>query len=415
MTTPNPALDGKDVYAAWRSALSGKEFPPSRYFPTGLGGVEGHPQPGRYKIRQGGGYQNGVKQDHVWVPVAIYLVDGTGAPVHQWRSGLTLKARIGKDQQTNPHKIWLWCQKSGTNLLNAITQIEYNYWVEHGHWSDDAPAHRPPESESETVTAVDTSDGATPAAVGLGHNSTGDPEGYESLTALLAQQLFAVDDWIKQGKEGAQAAGFAKNWKDDLVKIEKRVLAAFTLEKAPILAEAQRIDAKWRNAKEVAASIKAKMDAAFNAISRRETVRVQAIKNAEAAKLQEELRAKAEAERKVQEEAHRIAREEAAKLARDAIEHGIDVDPVDVEPAPLPPPPPPPVVQAEQVRMTFGSGRKAAPKAVKKVAVISDWKLAAQHYCMALKVQEQIQKLADADANKGMTCPGSEIRDKETA
>lgn len=388
-------IEGVYAYSAWRAATRGEVCPKEDHLPTGLGGVEGHPQPGLYKKRDGGGYVDGKKQAHAWVPVKIYLTDDGGAVQHRWRKGLKVCAYVGENVEADPYKVWLWCQKTvaGVATLNAITQDEYNHWMTHGRWPDDAPeTESQPEVADDQVVASTVTDIGT-ASAGLGHNSAGDPEGYDNLLRLLAQEQSAADAWIAQGKEGAAAATMAKNWADKIGELETRIDVAAKKEKKPHWDMCVLIDTKWRNPKALADALKRKMKATFDAIGRKETARLQAIADAEARARQVALEAKHRAE---MEAMQRIAKESAT--------------PID-----LPPPPPPPVVVAEQVRMTFGSGRKAAPKAPIKVAVITDWKAAAAHYATATKVRDAVQALANADAKKGIACPGSALQDEVAA
>ena len=409
---------GDSVYLCWRAALKGEIYPADKHIPTGVGGVDGHPQPGLYKRRDGGGYENGVKQAYRWVPVKIYLLADASDPLsvaHTWAKNLTLKATVGKDQDVDPLRVWGWCQtrdKTGKLLtVNAVSQSDYKYWLEHDRWPDEVPGTaedtrpEPTTDQGEATTSASLS-GEAPA--GIGHNSADDPEGFEALTRMLMQEQAAAEAWIAQGKEGKSAADFASNWKDKLVSLEKRVLAAFTAEKEPYLRKGREIDERWRSAKASAAFIKQRMDAAFNSIARKETARLQAIANEEARKRAEQLRADQEAEYK---------RLEAARKARHEASAATGELPLAPDAVDLPPPPTPPVVVPEQVRMTFGgaSGKKAAPKEPPKVAVITDWRSAAMHYAQADSVKQAVQKLADADAKKGIACPGSEIGSKEQA
>lgn len=426
---------GADVYACWREALMGRVLPADQHLPTGLGGVDGHPQPGLYKMREGGGYDNGVKQAHRWVPVKIVAATADGVIAHKWAEGLQVSAVIGKDKVADALKIWVRClTRDATGkvaVVNAISRDAYAHWLQHERWPDE-PASNAAE-EVNTVPARATQETSQPEAAaragtdaqaseeraappagnegdaGIGHNSDNDPEGIAALMELLTREDASTQTWIAKGQEGESAANFAKNWETTLGDLEKRVLAAFTAEKEPHLRKCQEIDEKWRPVKAFALEIKKRMNAAFNGIAKRETDRRQAIANEQARLKAEELRKAQEAEHARRVEEQRVAREAAAAQAREAGELPL------AEPAPPPPPPPtPPQVVAETVRMTFGgaTGRRAAPRATPKVALITDWKAAAAHYALADKVKAEVQKLADADAKKGIRCPGAQIVDK---
>lgn len=423
---------GRDVYACWREAIEGRVLPLDQHLPTGLGGVDGHPQPGLYKMREGGGYLDGVKQSHRWVPVKIVLATAAGQVAHRWTDGLTVSAVVGKDQIADALKIWTRClTRDATGkvaVVNAIDRVAYNHWIANGRWPDEpettssaneVPAQAAqdvpqPESAARAGTDAQASEerAASPAGdeqAGIGHNSENDPEGAAALMALLQREDAATQDWIAKGQEGESAANFARNWETTLGDLEKRVLAAFAAEKAPHLKKCQEIDERWRPVKAFALEVKKRMGAAFNAIAKRETDRRQRIADEQARLKAEELRREREAEYARQVEQLRIERERAAAEAA-----AVGELPLVVETPPPPPPPPAPQVVAETVRMTFGgaTGRKAAPRATPKGALITDWKAAVAHYAMAAKVQAEVQKLADADAKKGITCPGAQIVDK---
>lgn len=411
-------MDGKYVYAAWKAALENRDYPVGEFFPTGLGGVEGHPQPGIYKVREGGGYMDGKKQDHTFVPVKIYLVDADGAVVHYWRAGLTLKALQGKDKDVDPHRVWLWCQRklpNGINTLNAVSQDEYRYWMEHGRWLGDAPDHSQPEPAVEQVSVP--ADGAAPA--GVGHNSEGDPDGYEALKALIEQHAGGVRDWLASNPEGETAGNKAANWLGDIRKIKSRFEARYKQEHEPI----DRLEAEfrrtWGSLAKSLEGLRQQLSGAVAAIGDKERQRRQAIADAEAAKRAAELRAKAEAERAEQLRAHEaeVARIKAEAEAKSAQEPSLfDEPPAAIE---LPPPPPPvaePVVVAEQVKVAFGgsTGRKVSVRAV-KAAVIEDWAAAAAHYAGSDRVRAVVQALANADAKNGIEHPFMKTSKSATA
>ena len=410
-------FDGKTVYAAWRAANRGETIPADQHVPTGLGGVEGHPQPGIYKLREGGGYVDGKRQEHTFVPVKIYLVDENGAPVHEWRSGLTLKALKGKDNEVDPHRAWLWCKRKTADgdVLNAISQAVYKHWMEHGRWPDDAPENSQPEPTVAQVAVL--ADGAAPA--GVGHNSEGDPDGHEALQALIAQHLGGVTDWLKTNPEGETAGNKAANWLGDVRKIKARIEARAKQEYEPIAKAEAEFRKTWGSLTKGIEDLRKTLAGAVTEIGEKERRRRQAIADAEAKKRADELRAKMEAERAAQMKAHaeEVARLKAEAEAKAAQEPSLfDAPP----PAPeLPPPPPPvaePVVIAEQVKVSFGgsTGRKVSVRAV-KTAVIEDWSAAAAHYSGSDRIRVVVQALANADAKNGIEHPWMQTSKSATA
>ena len=167
----------------------------------------------------GGGYIDGKKQPHVWVPVKIYLTDDSGQVVHRWSKGLKVCAYVGDNVEADPFKIWLWCQKTinGVATLNAITQDEYNHWMTHGRWSDDAPeTESQPETVADDQVVASTVTDIGTSSAGLGHNSAGDPEGADALVALLRQHEASIAEWLKVERNGEAAANKAGNWLGDL-------------------------------------------------------------------------------------------------------------------------------------------------------------------------------------------------------
>ena len=116
------------LYEVWKAGLRGELLPPSEHVPTGVGGVDGHPQCGLYRVTEGGGYQDGKKVDKIMKPVRIYLEDASGTVVHEWAEGLTLKAIKGHDEVVDPLRIWTRCltrDKSGKiAIATAIPKEE---------------------------------------------------------------------------------------------------------------------------------------------------------------------------------------------------------------------------------------------------------------------------------------------------
>ena len=405
-------IEGVYAYSAWRAATRGEVCPKEDHLPTGLGGVEGHPQPGLYKKRDGGGYVDGKKQPHTWVPVKIYLTDDEGTVHHRWRKGLKVCAYVGENVEADPYKVWLWCQKTvaGVATLNAITQDEYNHWMTHERWPDDAPEteHQPEPVVDEqvgtsTVPAVDT------ASAGVGHNSAGDPEGADALVALLRQHESSIAEWLKVDRSGDAAANKAANWLGDLRGVEKRVKDRYKIEKAPILEAERQFKAKWDPVTTLMEAVKARISRAYEDIAGREKERRRQVAEAEARAVAAAQRAKLEAERAAQQAERDAALASAAKALGPKADELLPV---------LEPLPPVPEVQVvvEPVKVSFGgsTGRKVALKTARH-AEIDDWKAAAVHYAMSPRLQEIVQKLATADAKNGIACPGARIVEREVA
>ena len=281
----------------------------------------------------------------VWQPVAIWKQDGA------------LVARVGSEMR-DPQDIWLWCAKHRVDKADAMHAFQY------GEWPGDAPAP-------------------------IGDNNPPSEDPHEEILRELDAERARVEIWIAEKHEGKTAADKAANWLVALRKLEQKTVGAFDLEKAPALAETRRIDEKWRDAKDLASRIKRMMQDAYDTIARKEQARLQAIANAEAAKRAAEAKAKWEAEQ--------------AEKKRLAAEHNIHVEPEEEPQLPL--------TVAEHVRVSFGgaTASKVAPRKIPPTAVVSDWAKAAAHYSGSPKLQEIIQKLANADAKNGVAAPGVTI------
>lgn len=366
---------GTDVYRCWRATLKSEPVNDDMLLPTGLGGVDRHPQPGIWKRKEGGGYVDGQKTEHRWVPVKIWLEDESGIVQHKWDEGLTLKALVGKDKQYNPLDIWSWCSsrdKTGKVLTyNAVTQADYKHWLEHGYF----PGELPPNEDT--------------APAGIGHNSAAeDEDSFASLTREIEAERQRVSAWLEEPHEGKTAADMASNWLDALRKLEKRATDAHGEEKAPHLAAGKAVDDKWRPIRLVMEGVKKRMADAYSEIARKEKARLQAIADAEAAKKAAEFKKQQDAERK--------------RMEALAAENNVHLEPEPVAPAP--------VVVAAPVKVSFGGARgsKIGLKEY-KVALVTDWTAATMHYSKSDKVREIIQKLANADAKNGVEVPGVKI------
>lgn len=299
---------------------------------------DGHPIPGYYKMRR--------HKEGPWQPVAIWSQDGA------------LVCRVGTDM-ADPAATWLWCAK------HKVSKDEALHAFNNGTWPGDAPA-------------------------AIGDNLPPSDDPLENLAREVEGERARVDAWVSEPHEGKTAADMAANWLDQLRKLEKRVIAGFDAEKAPILAESTRIDTRWRGLKALAAQIKKAMDDRTQEIGRKEKKRLQDIADA---------KAREEAEKKRKEwEAEQI------KKAALAAQHNI---PVESEQAPLFPV----VMEAPPVKVAFGgaTGSRVGVRKAKATAHITDWAKAAAHYANNLKLRECVQKLADHDARDGHPFDGMQI------
>lgn len=410
----NDVIEGRYAYSAWRAATKGETCPASEHLPTGLGGVEGHPQPGLYRKRDGGGYVDGKKQAHQWVPVKIYLTDDAGQVQHRWRPGLKVCAYVGQNQEADPYKIWLWCQKTvnGVATLNAITQDQYNFWMQNGQWPDDAPSTevQPEPVVVDAQVGTSTAPAVDTVPAGIGHNSEGDPEGVDALVTLLKQHDASITEWLKVERNGEAAANKAANWLGDLRGVERRVKDRYKIEKAPILEAERQFKAKWDPVTTLMEAVKARISRAYEGIARREKERRQQVLEVEAKAVAAAHRAKLEAERAALEEQRRREHDWAAAKP------GAKAEEIPPKPEPLPPLPEAAPIVVEPVKVSFGgsTGRKVSLKTARH-AEIDDWQKAAVHYAMSPRLQEIVQKLATADAKNGIACPGARIVEREVA
>jgi hypothetical protein len=268
-----------------------------------------------------------------------------------------LVARVGADMD-DPATIWTYCAK------NPVAKADALFAFENGRWRDEAPA---------------------PA----GDNQPPSDDPLETITRELEAESGRVEAWIAENHEGASAANMAANWLTSLRVLEKKTVAAFDTEKAPILAEQKRIDTRWRPAKDLAAALKRRMDECYQAIGRKEKARLQAIAEAKAREEADKRRYEYEAEQ--------------AKLRELATEHGIPADEV---PAPVEVP-----VEVAPVRVAFGgaTGSRIGIRAVPPKALVEDWEKVAVYYARNAKVKELLQKLADHAVKDGHEVPGVRV------
>lgn len=288
---------------------------------------DGKPLPGYYKMR--------VAKEGAFLPVAIWSHEGQ------------LVARVGAEMR-DPHEIWLWAAK------NKVSREEANYAFEHGRWPGDAP-------------------------LPLDHNNAPSDDPFELFQREIEAEEARVRAWVAEPHEGKIEADRASNWLAALRKTEQRVKDAFDAEKAPVLAESQRIDGKWRDLKRKAAEIKKLMDDCYQDIGRRERKRMQEI-----------------ADRKAREEAEALRKEREAEHAKQAELARLHNVPIEMPEPELPLT----EVKAAPVRVAFGGaqGNRIGLRKVPPKAVVEDWAKAAAFYSGHDSLRAAIQKLADHDA-----------------
>lgn len=285
------------------------------------------------------------------------------AIIWRHRDSGEMVCRVGPDGAAqmveDVNAIWLYCAK------NRVAKADAQHYREHGIWPGDAPAP-------------------------IGDNLPPSDDPLENLAREVEAERARVDAWVAEPHEGKTAADLGANWLTNVRALEKRVIAAFDAEKAPVLAESTRIDTRWRGLKALAAQIKKALDDRTQAIGRKEANRLQDIADAKA-------RADAERERKEWEA-------EQAKKAALAKEHNIAVE---QEAPPLFPI----VTAAPPVKVAFGgaTGSRVGLRRAKATAHITDWPKAAAHYSNNAKLREVVQKLADHDARDGHPFDGMQI------
>lgn len=418
---------GDDIYVVWRAALKGEALPRNQHLPTRLfetppvkdvGLDNTHPQPGLYRRREGGGYRDGVKVPHRWMPVKIYLADSEGTVIHKWGDGLTLCCVVGLETVEKAADVWKWCQgrgRDGVLTPNAVTQVEYKFWIANGRWSDDmapddpvaresaAPPTPPEIGKAGTVDRVESLDANAESPAGIGHNSGDDPDDYDAIVRTIAQHDGAVSEWLGTKPEGERAGHKAANWLNDVRSVKAKAKALYEIEKAPIQAQLDACTARWTCIDQIEETRK-RLAAAVAEIGAKELARKQRIAETEAKAKAEALRKQAEAERAQRIETERRAHVEQVRDAPPGAAPAVAPEQLPLEPIPTP------VVAPAKVKVSFGgsTGRKVGLRAVKK-AIITDWAKAATYYAGSDRLRDLIQKLADADAKNGICCDGATI------
>ena len=197
-----------DQYQFWRHALAGHRMPMH----------EGDPQPGFYRLKE---------RDGVDSAVAYWLTD------HNNGMACVLNGKLVPPQKGID--LWTYC------CDKPVTHEAYTHRIRAGMWPNEIEA---------LVTRM-------PAA---GHNQ---PPPDNSMDALLS-----VLDAIEREAKRILDAGPAKTQDEvdqasdianELGDLEKRVVEAHRVEKAPVLANAKRIDGKWFALRDKANDLKSKI------------------------------------------------------------------------------------------------------------------------------------------------------------
>lgn len=260
----------QDPYAWWKLALPD----PSKIGRTpDLQLHEDTPQPGYYRRRGRNGQ---------WQAVAIWPSEDHGGIV----------ATVNDHPVTQISALWVSC------CGYPISEDAYHVAIEGGGWPDEPPP---------------------PAA--MGDNLPDDP--YDRLNAELFGERELAEEYlrtpIRTQDDADRAAILAKR----IAEIGHRADREHAREKAPVADEVKRIDNRWRELRDLPASLSKRLKmhqkAFLDELDRRERERVAAAER-EARRLREEAARKvreAEDERRRQVEEARRLNEEAERLARE--------------------------------------------------------------------------------------------------
>jgi hypothetical protein len=191
-----------DPYAYWRAACEGNK--PAAH--------PDDPQPGFYRHPKS---RNAV---------AYWLDNGVAGG----GSYATIQCAVNERLQSLGHGqgLWQWvCD-------HAVTHQDYLFRIKNGRWPNEAE-------------------------VLIGHNRPPDDGSYESVVSVLdaieheARRILGVGSARNQD-EADQASDIA----NELMAIQQKVVAAHRAEKAPVLAEAKRIDGMWFKLRDRAEDLK---------------------------------------------------------------------------------------------------------------------------------------------------------------
>jgi hypothetical protein len=285
--------DADDSWHYYHTALAHPDWIGTEKLPI----HDGQPQQGYYRVRLKGGD---------WQPVAfvrdpesgLWWVEKNGQPVpeHKWDN------------------LWIWCCR---------------YPVEYDDWRDATEGKGWPDQPEHAPTIGDNIREADPA---------------EALRIEFYGERELVLEFLKEPIKTKDDADRAGIWAKRLTDIAARANAQHKVEKAPALAETQRIDERWRELREEPADLskrlKAHSKAYLDELDRQERLRVEAGQReaerlrraaqiaarqaaqeseraaAEARRLEQEARAQSDAEAGLakQEEAERIRRESDQRM-----------------------------------------------------------------------------------------------------
>lgn len=273
----------KPSYACWRAELK-NPTPPDRRIdrPTASAMICGF-----YRIE--------AARTKVSYPLAIFPQDG--------ESGLKIIYKIGVGERDGQS---LFSNEDGLKVHEfnngtwfdavAVTEAEYHKAMETGYWSDGFMARRI--SETEKLDLIPS----TPASEG-GNAPKGDD--------MHAQIVAKIEALVEQAKPlfpitTMEKATSAASIVEKLTALGKKGKELFEVEKAPVRAEAERIDAKWFPVKTASDTIKS-LKTMIDSFTR-----------AENARLKREADERAEAERKRLEDEARAAATQAGQEVDEA-------------------------------------------------------------------------------------------------
>lgn len=341
-----------DRYAWWREALklAGPCGELSREQQAALTISEDAPQPGFYRARavKGGPF----------LPVAIWF-DAPGTMVY------TFGSKSGSDP-AEISKVWVWACRY------PVTEQIYR----------DAAAGKPWPDEVATV----------------GHNAASTGDNHEDLTREFADDSETAESLLKSPvttqEQADQVAAFAKR----LALIGKKADESHAAEKRPVLDEAKRIDERWRELRDGAASMVKRLKGHIDVF------------------LREQRRIEEERQRKAREEADR-ARREAEEAARKAAESESEAERVKAiadaerkagEAA---------ATERDAMARQTAAGRTGAKVALRTFvsARIIDYDAALAALKDRQEVREVIQSLANRAVKSGFDLPGVERVEEQRA
>lgn len=348
------------TYDFWQAAL--KE--PHKIGSPDLPVHDGHPQPGFYRMPEG--------KD--MIPVAIW----------RNREGKII-AKRGFQIVPKADEIWTWCCR------NPVSEKSYRDVMDGGAWPDDPPAKKEPAKQVATKAEPQQE----PALIG--HNMPDDP--FEALKLEYQGELEIAKELLASPVKDSDHADKIANFSKRVSAISNKADNLFKVEKQPFLDGGRAVDDKWRELREDAKALSAKLKRHIDdwlAEQRRAEAERQRKAEEEAAAAR---RAAEEAERKALQEARsedeaRIAQEKADRLKREAE-----------------------AAEREAKARPVQAGRTGSKVSLRtfKTAKIVDIEKALMHLKDHEKVREIVQILANAAARSDIALPGCEVITEERA